>query len=240
MKISSLKKTIFHSFILLFFLSPLSGEEKPWVNIHPVPPALSDEQFQRFYEMLEIVSAIFEKEQIEYFAEGKTLLGAVRHGGFIPWDPHLDFVISMNYYPFIVGLTDHLAAYNLEVVKHPLYQYRLAIKDTALDLSFEIHFYWLSTDLFGRKKLFLAEHRFQYMNPDYFFYEEVYPLKTKAFGKSTISIPNKPESYLTRRYGKHWETTALTETKHNGHFHKFIIQDFSPYPDHHHTQFNFN
>jgi len=36
--------------------------------VHPVPPALSDEKFQRLYKMMHIVSDLFQKNEIEYFA----------------------------------------------------------------------------------------------------------------------------------------------------------------------------
>ena len=41
-------------------------------------------------DMLEVFLAICRKHQLRYFATDGTLLGAVRHNGFIPWDDDVD------------------------------------------------------------------------------------------------------------------------------------------------------
>lgn len=45
------------------------------------------------YTMLYILDKIFTKFNIEYWIDGGTFLGAVRHNGIIPWDDDGDLQI---------------------------------------------------------------------------------------------------------------------------------------------------
>ena len=49
-------------------------------------------------EMLTEFDRICRKYEIEYFIIAGTLLGAVRHGGFIPWDDDVDVAMKREEY----------------------------------------------------------------------------------------------------------------------------------------------
>ena len=74
----------------------------------------------RMLDMLVVVDEICRRHDIPYWIEGGTLLGAVRHEGFIPWDDDLDIALmKKDYVRLLKCLKEELPA-----------QYRLQTHET--------------------------------------------------------------------------------------------------------------
>lgn len=81
---------------------------------------------QTILDIFKNVSSILEKENIPYFGIAGTVLGAVRHKGFIPWDDDMDIVIPIEYWEKFINiistsLPDHLELVNSMDIKHVPY-----------------------------------------------------------------------------------------------------------------------
>lgn len=52
----------------------------------------------KILQIMKYIDALCRNNQIEYYIMGGTALGAVRHGGFIPWDDDLDIFMTPDQY----------------------------------------------------------------------------------------------------------------------------------------------
>lgn len=73
-------------------------------------------KFREFYvELLIFINNVCEKHDIDYWLAAGSLLGAVRHGGFIPWDDDIDLVALRNdYNKLIEVLPKEMIDYGLD------------------------------------------------------------------------------------------------------------------------------
>jgi len=67
-------------------------------------PELMKRAWAAEIEILEIVDHICKKYNLQYFADYGTLLGAVRHQGFIPWDDDIDITLKRNDYNILISV----------------------------------------------------------------------------------------------------------------------------------------
>jgi len=88
--------------------------------------SLLRKQQQIMLEMVIELDRICKKYDIPYFLYGGTLLGAIRHNGFIPWDDDLDVALRRKDYQRLMKvlpdeLPEHIALQNNDTDKNYFY-----------------------------------------------------------------------------------------------------------------------
>lgn len=67
-----------------------------------------DEIHEELLIMLEDFDALCKKLDIQYYLSGGSIIGAVRHKGFIPWDDDLDLMMLREDYEKLISNKNHL------------------------------------------------------------------------------------------------------------------------------------
>ncbi|MTB65138.1 LicD family protein [Streptococcus sp. zg-86] len=103
------------------------------------------------------VIAIFEKYELSYFMLGGTMLGAIRHSGFIPWDDDIDLGMPREDYERFLKIAEQELPEHLQIVHYkntPSYQYYITrVQDTNVKvveerIGNESKFTFASIDIF--------------------------------------------------------------------------------------------
>lgn len=78
-----------------------------------------DEMMKRAWaaqmEVLEVIDDVCRRNDLQYFADAGTLLGAVRHRGFIPWDDDIDICMMRDAYDTLIKILPEELPYGFVV-----------------------------------------------------------------------------------------------------------------------------
>jgi hypothetical protein len=190
--------------------------------------------FKKLLKILKLWNEVAKEGGIEYWACGGTLLGAVRHSGFIPWDNDIDISIMLS----------DLKKVKKNLDKHPVLKYyesmcglRVYLSDeddnkeiTVMDIFICDYYNKITISFCGAlsnggdptwwmSELFPNQHIYK---------SELYPLKELAFEDTTIMVPNNEINVLYRNFSDKCLTACKISshvTLHEGFFNSRMYQE---------------
>ena len=127
----------------------------------------------RMLEMLLFLDKVLKELEIPYRLDGGNVLGAIRHGGFIPWDDDIDIIV----YP---GGLEKLRLYFETHVDLPY-----VLQNNKTDKGYYAHGWDVLRDLKSEYIVDTEEHRarhFKGLQIDIFTYEEVHNFTLHRIG----------------------------------------------------------
>jgi len=168
-------------------------------------------QIQTFYNDMEKVAIILEQNNIPYFAICGTLLGITRHREMFRWDDDID-----------IGILDKdIDKYNSIDFKKYGYESDKISRDGKyccgkiyLDTEKKLYIDVFPFEKVDNKYIYKEERARNLWPNEYFYEDELFPLKKYEFGTIKIYSANNPIPYCERAWGKNtWKRCTVRMKK---------------------------
>ncbi len=174
------------------------------------------EDVNRIYALLSNLHKLFKKLGVSYWIDFGTLLGAVRHGGLIPWDDDADMsVMSASeaalYSP---AFLKELEILNYTIIDFFPGSYKVFSTRGKLISHCGFNYSFPAVDIFVyAKRGNVVEHTGEHWrrktpNCSYFT-THLFPLKLYTFKDFTLFGPQSPHAFLDSCYGRNWPFEAF-------------------------------
>ncbi|MCD8119013.1 MAG: LicD family protein [Lachnospiraceae bacterium] len=179
-------------------------------------------------ELLEEVDAICKQYGIQYFLSAGTMLGAVRHKGFIPWDDDVDIgMLPEDYKRFLEVCPEHLSldygyqTFSTEQTSHYIHD-KIRIRNTYFSTKYsnryemmngvyiDIFIYYKTADRPGKQKKHIRQIKFMRnvlgahwsLKPKKTRYKHLYPIVWRIIKKIPWKWVHKYNRHVLEKYEK--------------------------------------
>jgi len=178
----------------------------------------SPDVITQIYKLLYIIDKIFTENEIEFWMDGGTFLGAIRHKGIIPHDDDGDIQVWDHDEELIKSLQPELAKYNI-ILKPIWFGYKLYFNDAASIKGYD--WKYPAIDIFpvkavNNKLIYSYPKAQETWSKCYHDLETLFPLKQYKFGSFTLpgASERSVKTYMDRCYGSDWSTHAYQQFDH--------------------------
>lgn len=171
---------------------------------------LEQENVNELYFILYLINHIFTQHNVPYILTAGSLLGSTeyRSKSVMQNDDDIDLAVPEQFEDFIWSLRPLLERYGLAMASYlgiikifpingkKIFNYQYPFLDIFL----------LTKSMFSNVYVYKGLYNRIMFNNEYFYPEELFPLKRVEFGPLQVLVPNNPEPYLDRTYGPDWRT----------------------------------
>jgi lipopolysaccharide cholinephosphotransferase len=203
--------------------------------------------------MLKEFDRICRKYNLTYWLNGGTLIGAVRHKGWVPWDGDVDVCminteyekfkkVAINELPSTMWLqdttTDVLYKESFVCKIRDLYSSYMPFEEKYnihFDFDKRSHHSGLQLDIFvyynievENKRILVFPYISKFKDLSNFYYREIYPLREIEFEGIKVYVPNQLENFCVFCYGSFPPSLPPIEQRYT---HEGLIQPYEALPE---------
>lgn len=169
------------------------------------------------YKLVSDVTNVLTRHKLDYFIDGGTLLGAIRHQDLIPWDDDIDIgMLDKDFFRKLPKLKPEFEKLGYSVDETDTHLTKVYIKNKWIYDDFKtVGTPTLDIFCYTIKKktvrLMKTRHYLLWKSAQHKV-NDVFPLKDYKFGPLLLKGPKNPFPYLDGLYSN-WKTSAVIEMR---------------------------